>query len=346
MPIPKRLFFLLLSWIWFASSLQAGVEYQYSYIPKKVYQNQIFAITVLEIGSKNQNPHFYFDSESSNQPVFKKPLVIKNGNDTFFTFYFKTYSRDFYLPELTISGGDENKTLDASNIPIANLKHREDFCAVLAADMKIKTSQASTYDENNNLVTLSIEAFEANLENMHLNAVIEDGTENIKRNHAKVQAEYYVVVPATQKSIKFTYFNTIKGQYVFLEAPIVIRDYSVSTQSELNPKDDSFDKVKKMAFVGFVIFFSLLFLWKRDFFYLILAVLSIITLLTFYAPKKEICIKQGTPLYILPTYTSRISTKVDNDFTTALLGERAEFNKIEYQNGIIGWVKNEDLCKN
>ncbi len=346
MYLSKAPLFLLLLLIGFSSFLQAGVEYKYSYIPKKVYQNQIFAITILEIGSKNQNPHFSFDSESANQPIFKQPLVVKNGNDTFFTFYFKTYSRDFFLPKLTISGASEDHTLASTNIPISTLKYREDFCAVLAADMKIKTSQASTYDENNNLVTLSIEAFEANLENMHLNAVIEDGTENIKRNHAKVKAEYYVVVPATQKSIKFTYFNTIKGQYVFLGAPIVIRDYSVSTQSELNPKDDSFDKVKKMAFVGFVIFFSLLFLWKRDFFYLILAVLSIITLLTFYAPKKEICIKQGTPLYILPTYTSRISTKVDNDFTTALLGERAEFNKIEYQNGIIGWVKNEDLCKN
>ncbi len=346
MPLLKPQLLLLLLWIGFTSFLQAGAEYKYSYIPKKVYQNQIFAITVLEIGSKNQNPHFSFDSNSSNKPIFKKPLMVKNGNDTFFTFYFKTYSRDFYLPELTISKGEKKHTIASANIPITTLKYREDFCAVLAADMKIKTSQASTYDENNNLITLSIEAFEANIENMHLNAVIEDGTENIKRNHAKVKAEYYVVVPATQKSIKFTYFNTIKGQYVFLQAPIVIRDYSVSTQSELNPKDDSFDKVKKMTFVGFAIFFFLLFLWKKDFFYLILVVLSVVTLLTFYSPKKEICIKQGAALYILPTYTSQISTKVDNDFTAALLGVRAEFNKIEYKNGIIGWVKNEDLCKN
>ncbi len=346
MHLPKPLLLLLFFGIGILSFLQAGEEYKYSYLPKKVYENQIFPITVLEIASDHHNPHFSFDAESPNQPIFKKPLMVKNGNDSFFTFYFKAYSSNFYLPKLTINDASKITSLAPANIPMATLKAREDFCGVLAADMKIKTSQASTYDEKSNLVTLSIEAFEANLENMHLTSVSEDGIENIQRNNAKVRAEYYVVVPAAQKNIKFTYYNTIKGQYVFLQAPIVIRDYSISTQSELNPKDDSFEKVKKTAFIGFTIFFFLMFLWKRDFFYLILAVVTLITLLTFYTPKTKICIKQGAPLYILPTFTSQISTKIDSDLTTPLLGERMEFNKIEYQNGIIGWVKDEDLCNN
>ncbi len=346
MHLPKLLLFLLFLGMGSLSNLQAGGEYKYSYLPKKVYENQLFPITILEIASDKKIPYFSFDSESSVRPLFKKPLMIKNGNDSFFTFYFKAYSNDFELPELTITDTNETTSLAATTIPIATLKPREDFCGVLAAEMKIKTSQASTYDGKNNLMTLSIEAFEANLENMHLQAVSEDGIENIQRNNAKVRAEYYVVVPASQKNIKFTYFNTIKGQYVFLQAPITIRDYSISTQSELNPKDDSFDKVKKMTFVGFSIFFFLLFLWKRDFFYLVLAVVTIITLLTFYTPKEEICIKQGAPLYILPTFTSQVSTKIDRELTRPLLGERMEFNKIEYQNGIIGWVKDEDLCNN
>jgi len=346
MHLPKLLFFLLFLGIGSLSFLQAGEEYQYSYLPKKVYENQLFAITILEIASDKKNPLFSFDGESSVRPLFKKPLMIRNGNDSFFTFYFKAYNNDFKLPELTIHDANETTSFAAMTIPIATLKPREDFCGVLAAEMKIKTSQASTYDGKNNLMTLSIEAFEANLENMHLQAVAEDGIENIQRDNAKVKAEYYVVVPASQKNIKFTYFNTIKGQYVFLQAPIIIRDYSISTQSELNPKDDSFDKVKKMTFIGFSIFFFLLFLWKRDLFYLVLAAVTIITLLTFYTPKEEICIKQGAPLYILPTFTSQVSTKIDRELTRPLLGERMEFNKIEYQNGIIGWVKDEDLCNN
>jgi len=345
MRLPKSLLSLLFLLIGFLSFLQAVDECKYSYLPKKVYENQIFPITVLEIGSTEDVPHFSFDTNGENKPLFQEPLVVKNGSDSFYTFYFKAHKGIFHLPQLTIGKASETVYLDARDIPIVALKPRKDFCGVLAADMKIKTSQASTYDIENSLITLSIEAFEANLENMHLKTVIEDGIENIKRHNAKVRADYYVVVPESKKSIKFTYFNTIKGQYVFLEAPIIIRDYSVSTQSELNPKDDSFNKVKKMTFVGLTALFFLLFLWKRDFFYLVLAVVTLIVLLNFYAPGKSICIKQGSPLYILPTYTSRVSTKVNDKFITPILGERDEFNKIEYENGIIGWIKDEDLCK-
>jgi len=346
MHLPKLSFFFILLFIFSFSLLKAGEEYRYSYVPKKVHENQIFPITVLEIGSGTQAPRFTFDEAESNRPLFKKPLIVKNGNDSFYTFYFKADHGTFHLPGLMIEEGNSTVYLDATDIPVSILKHREDFCGVLAADMKIRTSQASTYDSKNNLVTLSIEAFEANLENMHLKNVLEDGIENIKRKGAKVRAEYYAVVPTTQKEIRFTYFNTIKKQYVFLKAPITIIDYSVSTQSELNPKDDSFNKIKKMTFIGLSLFFFILFLWKRDFFYLAITAITVITLLTFYMPKKKICIKEGSPLYILPTHTSRISTRLNSDITTPLLGKREEFNKIEYKNGIIGWIKNEDLCEN
>ena len=337
---------LFLVIVFFPNFLLSSEKFKYSYVPKKVYENQIFPVTVLEIGSDKSIPQFRFEYYGPSRALFKKPLVVKNGNDSFYTFYFRADEDNFHLPLLSIHDNNSTTYLDTADIPVKKLKARDDFCGVLAADMKIKTSQASTYDEKNNLITLSIEAFEANLESMHLKNVVEDGIENIKRKYAKARAEYYAVVPAAQKKIRFTYFNTIKEQFVFLEAPITIIDYSVSTQSELNPKDDSFDKLKKMTFIGFTILFFLLFLWKRDFFYLIIAVILAITLVTFYIPNKKICVKEGAPLYILPTYTSQTSTNIDREINVPLLGKREEFNKIEYKNGIIGWVKDEDLCKN
>ena len=89
-----------------------------------------------------------------------------------------------------------------------------------------------------------------------------------------------------------------------------------------------------------------MFLFKRDFFYLVLGVVSLITLLTFYIPHEKICVKQGAPLYLIPTQTSTMSTKLDQELNTMILGERDEFIKIEYKKGIIGWIKNEDLCEN
>jgi hypothetical protein len=326
--------------------LSAQDEYEYSYMPKKVYENQLFPVTVIDTTHRNDQPQFEFDTSSDIQPLFKKPLVVRNGNDRFYTFYFKASKIDVHIPRLFIVSDSHDISLDPQTIPLVSLKNREDFCAVLAADMKIKNHQVSNYDENHHLVTLSLEAFEANLEDMKLNNVEESGIEHLKRDHAKVEAEFYVVLPQDQRLLKFTYFNTIKKQYVFLEVPVELEDASVTAQSDLNPKEDSFDKLKKYTFIILVLFFFLMFLIRRDFFYLVLGVVSLITLLTFYIPHKQICVKQGATLYILPTKTSTISTKVDQKFDTMLLGERDEFKKVEYKKGIIGWIKNEDLCKN
>jgi len=329
----------------FTSLLSAQSEYKYSYVPKKVYENQLFPVTIIGINtSSKEKIDFRFYRNSNLQPLFTEPLVIRNGNDSFYTFYFQAKKDDIRIPSLDIQMPSDSVRLESQNIMISTLKSRDDFCNVLAADMKIKNSQVSNYDESNHIVTLSLEAFEANIEAMDLNNTIESGVEHIVRNFAKVQAEFYVVVPVSQKVLKFTYFNTIKKQYVFLEVPVVVADSSVSTQSDLNPKEDSFEKLKKYTLMTFSVFFILMFLFKRDFFYLVFAVISVITLLTLYIPHKKICISQGAPLYILPTNTSTISTKIDTELDTLLLGKREGYKKVEYKEGIIGWIKNEDLC--
>ena len=339
--------FMLVMVFSFTTLLNANAEYKYSYVPKKVYENQIFPLTVIDTArTKDDNPQFQFDTMSPVQPIFEEPLVIHNGNDSFYTFYFKAGKIDVRIPRLFIVSPSVDTSLEPQSIHLAQLKPRKDFCGVYAANMEIKNSQVSNYDEKNHLLTLTIEANEANLEDMHLNGVEESGLEDLKRKFAKVKAEFYVVLPVTQKNIKFTYFNTIKNQYVFLEASAELADDTVVTQSDLNPKEDSFEKLKKYTFMFLVGFFFLMFLIKRDFFFLVLGVVSLITLLTFYIPHKKICIKQGAPIYLLPTYTSTVGTKADEDFESPLLAERGEFLKIEYKHGIIGWIKNEDLCEN
>jgi hypothetical protein len=347
MSLLRSLGYLLLVWFSLSTLLNAEAEYKYSYLPKKVYPHQLFPVTVIDVaGEKDDNPQFQFDQESPVQPVFQDPLPIRNGNDTFYTFYFKAEQRDIRIPRLFIVSPTVDTSLAPQHIAMTALKSREDFCGVLAADMKIKNSQVSNYDEKNHLVTLSIEAYEANLEEMHLDVAEESGVEELQRKFAKVKAEFYIVLPATQKNLTFSYFNTIKNQYVSFDVSTELADDTVVTQSDLNPKEDSFDKLKKYTFLFFTLFFLLMFLIKRDFFYLVLGVVSLITLLTFYIPHQKICVKQGAPLYLLPTDSSTIGTHIDRDLETSLLGEREKFLKIEYKQGVIGWIKDEDLCKN
>jgi len=331
----------------FTTLLSAQSEYKYSYVPKKVYENQVFPVTVICVAEcSKEMPQFSFDTVSNIQPLSDEPLVIHNGDDSFYTFYFKASRIDMRIPRLFINSANADLSLDPQIVSLGSLKIRDDFCGVLAADMKIMNSQVSNYDEKNHLVTLSIEAFESNLEDMYLNGVLESGIEHLKRDNAKVASEFYFVLPTSVKEIKFTYFNTIKKQYVYLRTHIELANATVVTHSELNPKEDSFELLKKYTLMFLLGFFFLMFLVKRDFFYLVLAVVSLITLLTLYIPHKKICVKQGTPLFILPTKTSTMSTKIDNELNTMLLGEHGKYKKIEYQKGLIGWIRDEDICEN
>ncbi len=342
-----RFFVILLSFFVFTVMLNAQGETKYSYFPKNIYKNQVFPVTVIILDVQSSETfQFTFDKQSSVKPLFETPLMIENGHDRFYTFYFKAGDKDIRIPELTIDSGTHQTVLPSDRIPISQLEPNKDFSGVLAAGMKIINSQVSNYDENNHIVTLSIEANEANLEDMKLNNVIENGIEDVERENAKVRGELYAVLPNSQNVLTFSYFNTINNQYNALTVPVEVKDATVVAHSELNPKEDSFEELKKYTLLFLVGFFLFMFLFKRDFFYLVLGTVSFITLLTLFIPHKKVCIKQGAPLYILPTHTSTISTYVDHDFETALLGNREPYLKIEYKEGIVGWIKNEDLCKN
>lgn len=331
----------------FSTLLSAGSEFKYSYFPKKVYKNQVFPVTVIALDTnKTETLQFEFDTHNDVHPLFEKPLVIKSGSDSFYTFYFKAKDEDVRMPPLTILSSKERTVLPGGYIPLKELEKRDDFCGVLAAEMKIKNSQVSNYDEKSYIITLNIEANEANLEDMALSSVQESGIEEIHREYAKVRGNFYVVVPAEQKELNFTYYNTIKQQYNSLQVPITVIDATNVTHSDLNPKEDSFDTLKKYLLISLSVFFLLMFLFKRDFFYLVLTVISFITLLTLFIPHEKVCVKQGAPLYILPTKTSTVSTYIDKHFETIILSERDPYIKIEYKEGIVGWIKNEDICEN
>ncbi len=325
--------------------LLAQSDFRYSYIPKSLYPNQLFAVTIVSSGEKNSQPVFGFDTQNTLQPISTKPLIVRNGNDRFYTFYFKAEGYSIKTPQIDIQTKDQHKYLRAKTIPIKDLENPDNFSKVIAVDMKIKNSQISNYDEHNHIITLSIEAIEANIEDMRVDN-IDSGVENINRKFAKVVADFYIIVPIEEKVFKFSYFNSIKKRFIYFQLPIVLSDSSTFVQSDLSPTANSFEILKRYSFIFFSIFFLIMFLAKRDFLYLLLFVISLITLLTFYIPHKSICIKQGTKIYILPTHTSTMTSTVTEDINTSLLETHAKFLKIEYKKGIIGWIKDEDTCKN
>ncbi len=332
----------LLGIVVFSTNLFAN-NIEYSFVPKQVYERQVFPISFLGTTAPEDKISFGFIGKN---PILRNAVVIRNGTKTFYTFYFKTTKSPFNIPEVIVNINGEEKVLKGVSIPVKKLPYRANFSGVIASGLKIKSYQASIYDEKTNLISLLIEAHDANLEDIYVPDALKDGIENLKRVGSKIEGNYYIVLPANQRRLIFSYFDTIKNSFIDKSIPISIDDGSVAAQTDLNPKDDSFELLKKYVLIGIVILFLLLFLWKRDFFYLILAVIASIALLTFYTPLSKICVKGGSPLYIIPTYNSTISGYIDKRITTTELFRRGEYHKIEYKNGIIGWIKDEDICKN
>ena len=335
---------LLITSILISSVNLEAQNINYSYVPRKVYEKQVFPISFLTNIQDSKNIEFEFYGDK--KPILDKPVIIKNGSNLFYTFYFKASGKLFYIPKIVVTINGKKEKLSGLKIPVKKLPKHKNFSGVIASGLKIKNHQVSIYDEKTNLVAISLEAHDANLEDIYIPSALKDGFENAKREGSKMEINYYIVLPASDGVLTFSYFDTIKESFVEKTIPIIMQDASVAAQTDLNPKDDSFETLKKYVLIGLSIIFVLLFLWKKDFFYLVMAVISSAVLLTFYTPLATVCVKEGSPLYIVPTSNSTTSIHVDKRYKTTKLAERNEFVKIEYRNGTIGWIKHEDLCEN
>ncbi len=347
------LFTLFLSFF-FGEINAESLKYNYSYIPKVVFQNQIFPITILaKDGNASDKPTFIFEVREGKggnriSPIFKKPLVEMAKGAIFYTFYFKAKGDSLELPDILIKHSSGSNILNGVDINVSRLDvpERINFSGVIASKLKIKTPQVSKYNSNNSIVYLTLEGQEANLEDMNIPNLKASKIEKIHRFKSTTIAKYMFLIPSNISRVKFTYFNTIKQRFIPVSIDTEYKFKNVAAQVNLNPKDSSFTKLKKYTFALLSLFFIAMFLIYKDYFYLALFAVTIITLLRFFAPLNEVCIKKGAKIYILPIANSTVGKTAEKRGEYPLYHRYKNYSKIEYENGVIGWVKDEDLCKN
>ena len=344
----RLLLICLLLFVWISGAM-AKTNYWYSYIPKQVFATQVFPVTIFaDKDSSSTAPTFQFDSQNPLQPINSKPLKDSNDGNTFYTFYFKAKKNDITIPELTITDETGVAKLDRKHLPVKTLdtNGHKTFCGMIAASCKIIASQVSEFDAQNNLVSLKIKASEANTAEMHTPDSLESGIEKLTRKGSESIIEYYFVIPSSQKSITMSYYNTLQNRFISKTFSTDYKNKPVAAQENLNPKDSSFDKLKKYGLSFLALFFLWMFWKKKEIFFLVLLAVSLLILLTLFTPHEKICVQEGAPLYILPTETSSTSGEIDRELTTDSLKTRGHYHKIEYDHHTIGWIKDEDTCKN
>jgi hypothetical protein len=320
-----RYLILLIASLLFASD----VIIQFPNLQKEYYENQIIDLKIKVITPKEMNLTFIppLNSEinvtKENPFVYDVDVKYKNNDDIKKLFI---VNNDFYK-EITLN--DLYKTSRIDKIP--------GFCNVLAKKLTVKNTISSKYDDKYNIVSFTLIGNDADLN---------DFTLHLKDENLTVispeKATYLGLVEKNKKKIKFYYFNTQNDNYEKITIPVNIKEETISTQTDLNPEENTLFSPTNILILSVIAFLTIVFLVYQKVWLIFPPLLLSAFLIYINLPKGDAFLTRGTKIYILPTknstvfYVAPIGTKVK------ILKKLHNYTKIEFNNKI-GWVKNEDI---
>ena len=320
-------------------------------IPKRVIVGEIFPITVRVLNLIKDSKVDYSFSDYSGLEILNNGVAFEEQKDKYFyeTFYFKAISTKIKLPTITAKiSFDQNdiyksSSLKLEDIDVIKLNPKSDFSNIIANDFNIKKYKTSNYDNMHNIVVFSAESKNGFLDTFHLNNVAKQGFESIEDDINISKMIYFCVINKKIENLRFSYFNLLTNSYITLNIPIIVQDDTVTTQSDLKPKDQSKDKIKILIALLVALGFLFLFILKRKLIYIVFISIPIIYIAYMLKPNNVICIKKSSPIRILPLENGTVFEITKQKIRVEEIGRTKGFFKIEINNKI-GWVKDEDTC--
>ncbi|RXJ67920.1 hypothetical protein CRV08_08885 [Halarcobacter ebronensis] len=332
----------------------------YLYQPKHIYKNQRFEIEIKALITRSDYDTIktIFLNDINMTPLNADNQWIKSvDNDNIYTnrYYFKAYEENFKLPDFEVQLFNkgvlvESRVLTAPEVSFSEIAKNDDkFSNVIASELTLIGSKSKQYTNKEALTILDIVAKESNLEDFNLKGIEEQGFTVIEDNYPEQHIIYYIVIPIHKKDIVFNYYNSVKNKLEKITVPIVFEEELVSTQTDLNPNNSSFEFYKKVGTGVLALVLLIVFVIRRRFYILILFLIVAITFTIFAIPNKLIKLKADTVIYILPTKNSTIFRKLSGEIIVEDMKRKNGFVKIMFNkdgNNFIGWVKEEDVIKN
>lgn len=354
----KTFLLITLFFTFFSIELCAAKNLYLSYkkIPSNVYKNQKFEVVVKALVTTNNFTNLTSSfSESSNITLLNPNSSWKKiSNDTYEnSYYFKVKSGNFRLPDIEVKLWNEDSLIDISQLSSTPIRYSDigngddRFSNIIADNILLKAYKTKQYNNKEALTIIDIDAQNSNLEDFKLKNIEEQGISNIKEWEGTQNLVYYFVTPIYQKNLIFTYYNSMTKSFKDVKIPLILQNELVSTQTDLNPNDSTFEKYKKVAAIIVFILFLLLFIWKRKKWLLLLVVITFVVAVLYNLPNQKGIVKQDSFVYILPTKNSTIFFKVDKEEKVEILQRKNGFIKIlGVDNGFIGWIKEESFGTN
>ena len=344
---------LLLLTLLFLSSLYANKVVYLSYVevPERVIKGEIFSITIKTISTvkKFNDITYSFKNRRGLRVLNTKPYRKKRGKYFIETFNFIATRGVVRLPDITATLHADKEytktTLLGKKLNVITLNPKKDYSNIIANSLSFVDYKTTVFDTQHNIVVFTAIAENSNLKDINFKNVLKQGTESLTNSSFKnPKVTYFVVINKDLEKFSFSYFNLLQNKFIKMTIPILVDDDSVTTQTDLKPKDQSKEQLKVQIAVGLTFFILIFAIWRRQYIYLLFVLFPIIYIVYFTIPSKIICIKQGSTIHLLPVHNGTIFETTSVEYNLQKEGQAKGFTKIKLQNEKIGWVKNEDIC--
>jgi len=299
----------------------------YPNLKKEYYKNQIINLTIKVITPKEVNITAFTNVKSE--------INITNNK---FTHIIHLSYKDQNNSKLFIVGNEIYKEINLSSLyTIKDLPKIENFCKVLADKLEVTNIIASKFNSNYNLLSFSIKGKNANLEDFSIN-LKDENLSLISLN----EASFLGLVDKNKTKISFYYFNLLNETFNKITIPINIKEETISTQTDINPTQNTFFTPINILALSIIAFLIVVFLIYQKI-WLIFPPLILAAILVYNnLPKGEIYLPYNTKVYILPTKNSTIFYITPIGKKAKILKKLKNYTKIKIDNKI-GWVRNEDI---
>lgn len=333
------------------SGVSAGLKTEFTAIPQRAYIGEIISVTVKlsPVDLASGNIEYTLQNEEGIRVFSDTPRRSVKDDGVYDTFYFLVQSSSVRLPDITAtltSTGESSGVLSGSTLSASPLNPPSSFANILADKFEIINYKTTPYNNESNVVIFTAKASRCDIGSFRLPDAIKQGFESKISNVGESQMTFYVIIPDSEETLSFSYFNLKKQRYESLVIPIIVDDDTVSTQSDLSPTDARHTELKVTVAVISVALLFALFYWRRKKWYLYVSALPMFYLLYVLLPNQEVCIKKDTPVYLLPINHGTIFEMTLEEEHLEAEKEVGDFLKVHLKDDQIGWVNKRDLCSN
>lgn len=321
---------------------------------KEYFVGQVFSID-LEARTSESGTLFEFrvDFEKSKDLEFLNPNLKwqKNGDSYTTTLFFEARSVNANLDKIIVSMTRNKEAFQSASLTLNPIEFKrvdadKNYSQLVASKLEVTRFRTSYFDDKNLVMIVALRAQDANLRDFKLkdSTLLQQRIDNVQGDFKNASAFFSAVFAPSKQNVEFSYFNTTTQKLENFSLKVeVSADESISTQTDLNPKNNDLNFYKQLGLWVLAGICALVFVFRRNYIFfgaaLILFALSFLVDTTTHTAT----LKANSRAKLLPTtnstyfYTSKDAEKVE------ILGKREDYVKVLFEDGKIGWVLKNDL---